>query len=117
MLALARRSSEPAADKFHCFGGGIAHHHDQHALVDVDSCYVVGHCFLSGEEAADRAKLWITHPFVLMPFLDRKGNVTFIDSSRAFRIKLPDGLNLSRAVSTSPVPRPLQHTGALHQFS
>jgi len=39
-----------------------------------------------------------------MPFLRRKGNVTWIGSKRTSRIKLLHGLNTSRAVSTSPVP-------------
>ena len=42
----------------------------------------------------------------------RKGNVTLIGSKRTSRIKLPDGLNSSRAVSTSPVP-PRLHTSAV----
>jgi len=39
----------------------------------------------------------------LSPFLSRKGNVAKIASIRASRIKLPYGLNISRAVTTSAI--------------
>jgi len=42
--------------------------------------------------------------------------VTFIDSKRAIRIRLRHGLNFSRAVTTSPIPRTRIVTRPLNRF-
>jgi hypothetical protein len=79
MLPLARHRPEPAADKYQLLVRGIGHHHDQHFLVDIDSCYLVAHCFLSARKrqivrTVDYA------PLRAYALPRRKGNVTFIGS-------------------------------------
>jgi hypothetical protein len=73
----------------------IPYHYHQHLLVNIDSCYRVGHCFPSGEEAAERAAYGITHPYVLMLFLF--GRAT---SHLSVQKHVPD--------QTSLRPRPIQ---------
>jgi hypothetical protein len=70
MLAFTGGGSKAAAGKSEFFHCHLRYHHHQYLLMNVDSCYCVGHCFLSGGEAAERTtNLGITHPYVLMPFL------------------------------------------------
>src|SRR5882672_3163470 len=65
MLPVAGGGGESAAEALVDFGCRIGDHHHQHLLVHVHCCYVVGHCFLSGEEAADRANCGLRTPSCL----------------------------------------------------
>src|SRR5690349_1188947 len=102
MLSFTGRSSKPAAYESQFFHRHLRYHHHQHLLMNVDSCYCVGHCFLSGEGTAERTTNRKYAPLRAFALPPRKDNVTVIDSKRASPVKLLDGLNLSRAVTTSP---------------
>jgi hypothetical protein len=53
----------------------------------------MGHNFLSGEEAAERAADWNYAPLRAYALPPRKDKVTLIGSKRASQIKLLDGLD------------------------
>src|ERR1700731_2938618 len=116
MLPFAGPGSEAAAFKRQLFRGRIRHHHHQHFLVNVDSCYLVGHGFLSGEEAAERAAIWDYAPLRADALPRRKGSVTLFGSKRAFRIKLPTAS--TNPERSRPLPFPVQSTlSQSHRFS
>src|SRR5579863_2035735 len=81
-------------------GLGARYHYHQHFLVNINRCYLVRHVHLSCGEVADRASTLNTHRSELSPFLAER-QLSLIGSQSAIRISLPDGLNLSRAVTTS----------------
>src|SRR5690349_16735195 len=112
MPPLTSRSSKPSTLKLECFTGSVGyffscrcHYHHQQLFMNIDSCYLIRHTFLSAEEAAERTTNNDYAPLRAHGPSSRRGHVTFIGSKRAIRIILPDGLNTSRAARTSPVPR------------
>src|SRR5260370_9550234 len=93
--------------KFHCCSGCIRHlrrcagdHHHQYFLVNIDRCYFVRHVRLSGGEVADRASTFKYAPLRAIALPRGKATLNYWSTS-AIRIKLPDGLRFSRALTTS----------------
>jgi len=93
--------------KFHGCSGCIRHlrrcagdHHHQDSFVNIDRCYFVRHVRLSGGEAADRALTFQYAPLRAIALPRGKATLTYWSKS-AIRIKLPNGLKFSRALTTS----------------
>src|SRR5580704_7008606 len=113
MLPLPRAAAKPAAFVLDVLLRAavdlLVHHrrdnHDQHLLVNVDSRYSSHPVFLSARKRQDARKFNIRTVTRLSPFLadGQYRKDWFIHASRA---KLVYGLNISRAVSASAVPRP-----------
>ena len=84
--------------------GNCRHHRDQHLLVYINCSHYLRHTLHSArkwQNTRSKKRRTVTR---LQPSA-RKADVAKIGSKRAFRIILPDGFNISRAVKTSPIPR------------